>query len=288
MTKPRTRTISAPFDAHHVGGVSIPGATNPIAGLQRSPKTFGLEPDESPSHTYVATGTTEVPRRSNTIASTLSRPSLRLKTSISILRGRSSSHSPDTYRRKERDQTVESPDNKMPVQSLRKKPSTSRLWGRSHHDTQPKVTPPKREEPERVPPPPPHPPLVALVETSLPTLTRKTSAVHITSQSTAESPEQYKSPYSFNPVTPSLPPPPPKKELPSVRPKRADSGTAIDFNDVPVQKRPLGFKEITSVLSFEQRMALYQKTRDYWANADHGLDEWVGRAGFRRPLVSYV
>jgi hypothetical protein len=63
-----------------------------------------------------------------------------------------------------------------------------------------------------------------------------------------------------------------------VRPKRADSATAIDFHDVPVDERPLGFKEIMAVQSYVDRMTLYKKTRDYWANADHGLMEWTERA----------
>jgi hypothetical protein len=46
----------------------------------------------------------------------------------------------------------------------------------------------------------------------------------------------------------------------------------------------LGFREIISVASFEERMRLYGKTRDYWANKDYGLEEWVGSAGRRRPV----
>ncbi|KAF2195691.1 hypothetical protein K469DRAFT_699284 [Zopfia rhizophila CBS 207.26] len=69
-----------------------------------------------------------------------------------------------------------------------------------------------------------------------------------------------------------------KKPLPPVRPARADSGTAIDLTSVPVNERPLGFQEIIAVKSFAERMALYKRTRDYWATADHGLDEWVEKA----------
>jgi hypothetical protein len=74
------------------------------------------------------------------------------------------------------------------------------------------------------------------------------------------------------------------------RPKRADSGTAIDFSDALSQRKPLGFKEIIAVSSLEQRMALYKKTREYWATADHGLDEWVGKAGSgpRRAVYSHA
>jgi hypothetical protein len=79
-----------------------------------------------------------------------------------------------------------------------------------------------------------------------------------------------------------------KRPAPPTRPKRADSGTAIDFDDVPVDERPLGFKEIVAVKSFDERMALYKRTRDYWASADHGLEEWIGSVGVRRPLVAQV
>jgi hypothetical protein len=69
-----------------------------------------------------------------------------------------------------------------------------------------------------------------------------------------------------------------------------DSGTAIDFPDAPSQRKPLGFKEIIAVRSLEQRMALYKRTREYWATADHGLDEWVGKAGNgpRRAVYSHA
>jgi hypothetical protein len=199
MTRSRTITISGPFDARHVGGVSIPGTTVPIVGMQRSNST--LEPDEIPTHLNMS-AKPEAPRRSNTIAHSLSRPSLRLKTSISRLRGRSSSNSPDTYRRRERER---------------------------------EPTPISRPEPERA------------------VSSRPTSA----------------------------------KKLPT-RPKRADSGTAIEFHHVPADERPLGFKEILAVKSFSERMELYKKTRDYWATADHGLDEWVGRSAVRQPLVARV
>jgi hypothetical protein len=292
MTKPRTMTISAPFDARHVGGVSIPGATNPIAALQRSAMASGLEPDQTPSHTYSATGNIEVPRRSHTIASTLSRPSLTLKTSISALRGRSSSHPPDTYPRKGHEHGTEpqgnTPQNEMyRVPSIRKKPNTSKLWGKSYHNTQMRSSPSKQEESVRTllppPPPPPPPSAAAPVQTPPSTLTRKTPTTYVT-QPTVQSPAYYKSPdhyispYAYNPI-PSLPqPPPPKQQSPSVRPKRADSGVVIESNDLPDQNRLPGFQEILSVSSFQERMLLYKKTREYWATADHGLEEWVGRS----------
>lgn len=200
MARPKAVSISRPFDARHVGGVSVPGATIPVVGMQTS-SISSLEPDEIPTHINMSSNAR--PRRSNTIAHSFSRPSLSLKTSISRLRGRSSSNSPDTHRRTDRDST---------------------------------------------PDPPPRP-------------TR---------------PESEK----------TLPVPPTVEKLIKTRPKRADSGTAIDFDDVPVDERPMGFKEIVAIKSFEERMMLYKKTRDYWASANHGLDQWIGNAITRRPLVA--
>ncbi|KAF2244807.1 hypothetical protein BU26DRAFT_86892 [Trematosphaeria pertusa] len=282
MTKPK---ISGPFDARHVGGVSIPGATIPLVGIDRSSTSTFWEPDEPPSHTNVATGNIEIVRRSNTIASTLSRPSLRLKTSISRLRARSNSNSPDTLRRKEGEQMREHAETMG--QSLRKKPSSSRLWQRVRQESPPRpprdpVREQKREDPEHAAPPQP-------VEKDILSLKPTTSI--------SRKPSQRATPSSERPLPPPLPPrePPPPlhrqpshKRAPPVRPKRADSGTAIDFGDVPVDERPRGFKEILSVQSFAERMALYKKTREYWAHADHGLDEWVGRAGQQRPLALQV
>jgi hypothetical protein len=69
-----------------------------------------------------------------------------------------------------------------------------------------------------------------------------------------------------------------------VRPKRSDSGTAVAFSGTFESTRPMGFKEITAMRSYKDRMAWYGKTRDYWANAEHGLAEWTGRTGGPRTL----
>jgi hypothetical protein len=73
----------------------------------------------------------------------------------------------------------------------------------------------------------------------------------------------------------------PARKPPS-RPKRADSGTAIAFDNVPTLERPLPFQEIMAVQSLADRMAMYKRTRDYWAYADHGLIEWTGQASGQR------
>lgn len=41
-----------------------------------------------------------------------------------------------------------------------------------------------------------------------------------------------------------------------------------------------------AVQSLAERMALYKKTREYWAYADHGLVEWTGRAGGPKVMVA--
>lgn len=370
-------SISGPFDARHVSGVSIPGVTNPIPGIQRSnTTTSSIQPDSIPTHSFAATGTEEItrPKRANTIAHTLSRPSVRLKTSISRLRTRSHSNSPDPHRK--RDETVETvPEAEedsvnaqtdavdMSTASLRQKPSMSRLRERAR--TNP-VEQARRERdviPEAVMsvmPTPLEKPMPVVTGKQLPPLRLressrernevKTTMVDLPDHSHRNLPQvlprvqkpqpqlqPQRLPPSIQEQQPSLkanrtivapldrshrnlpvqqsqshlqsreatsqvqpkvhqgPPALPMKPLPAraqvvTRPKRADSGTAIDFSDAPAQGRPLGFKEILAVSSLEQRMALYTKTRKYWATADHGLDEWVWKAGTgpRRPVYTHA
>jgi hypothetical protein len=216
MAPARTITISNPFDPRHVAGVNI----GREGGVHRS---FTFEPDEVPTHMNIAAS--QPPKRSNTITHSLSRPSLKLKTSISRLRARSSSNSPDTHDRKK----------ELPT------------------------TP----EDQRLPQLPPRPVQPAP-----------------SSSTTASSAASQPKPVPQAPLPPPKNSPTPKsstKLLPT-RPRRADSGTAIDFHDVPAEARPLGFQEILRVKSFEERMALYKRARDYWAGTDHGLGDWVGRA----------
>lgn len=273
MAKPKSVTISAPFDARHVGGVNIPGAMIPISGVERSSTT--LEPDITPSHTFVAHGNTEIPWRSNTIATSISRPSLKLKTSMSLLRGRSNSSADRTSaKREETESPYENSQADMSAHSLRTK--TSRFWHKTHHESPLVESAQKEEEVLEASRPVPLP-------KDLPILGPKQSLSPIPSIRTAGL-------YTYD--TSSLPPLPPvadmrpivpprtSSKLPlTVRPKRADSGTAIDFDDVLTEERPLGFKEILVVHSHAERMALYKKTREYWAHADYGLNEWVYRTG---------
>ncbi|KAL1612097.1 hypothetical protein SLS60_000320 [Paraconiothyrium brasiliense] len=43
----------------------------------------------------------------------------------------------------------------------------------------------------------------------------------------------------------------------------------------PTSDKPLGFKDILQIKSPVERINHYNKTRDYWAHADHGLSDWV-------------
>jgi hypothetical protein len=324
-------SISGPFDARHVSGVNILGVTNPVAELQRSNTTaFSIQPDSIPTHSFAATGTEEVtkPKRANTIAYSLSRPSLKLKTSISRLRARSHSNSLDTHRKRE--ETVESvpeaeedkenAQSVMSTASLRQKPSTSRLRERAREIPIEQARRQKSSFPDvvmSVMAAPLEKPVLVVREKQLPPLKLreregkvvvKTTMVELPDHSHRNLPQAQQQPeprpqpqsrsWSQSRPQPRVqlqqPAPPPKpvqaKAQIVTRPKRADSGTALDFCDTLAQSRPLGFKEILAVNSLEQRMALYKKTREYWATVDHGLDEWVARAGTgpRRPVYSHA
>ncbi|KAF2747468.1 hypothetical protein M011DRAFT_467551 [Sporormia fimetaria CBS 119925] len=39
--------------------------------------------------------------------------------------------------------------------------------------------------------------------------------------------------------------------------------------------KPLGFRDILNIKTSSERIVSYNKTRDYWAKADHGLDNWI-------------
>ena len=69
-----------------------------------------------------------------------------------------------------------------------------------------------------------------------------------------------------------------------VRPKRADSVTAVDFDNRNFMEKPKSFKDILAIQNHKDRMALYEKTRNYWANVEHGLAEWTGRSGGPRTV----
>lgn len=43
----------------------------------------------------------------------------------------------------------------------------------------------------------------------------------------------------------------------------------------PSSDKPLGFRDIVNMKTPSERIATYNKTREYWAHADHGLSDWV-------------
>jgi hypothetical protein len=297
MAKSKTLIISGPMDAKHVGGINVMG--NRGLNIDNYFTSTAIVPDDSPSHTFMAVGKTEIPRRSDTIASTIRRPSISLKRSISKLRRSSSSHPSEPHHKVENEQPLdkpmsrsESPNTHRP---LRMQSSMSRLRQRVGLDRElydaPPVSKTPTTEPEIIPEPvqknyrPVHDrkalarlttasSIYTTMSDSEPARTsilphRQSSIIQRQSSTIPRRP----SPIERQPSNANQQPPQPPS-----RPTRADSGTAIDFNNIPVQERPIPFKEIMAVSSFADRMAMYKKTREYWASADHGLVTWTERA----------
>lgn len=249
--------------ARHVGGVSITGGTGGNTSLDSYFAPTSLEPDELPSHTYAASGVIEVPRRSNTFTNAVRQPSLTLKRSISRLRSGSISQGHKRSQSDNRPIVMATRSDPAVPHGIQRKPSPlpARPNMSLEWDVYTSEYGPKSPEAEAVPPPPPK---------DLPCLNQKVSMYSMSAYSVITDYEMV-----------------PRKETPPplpVRPKRADSGTAICFDDVPEEERPLGFQEIAAMQSYNDRMALYEKTRDYWANAEHGLAEWTGRTGGPRTV----
>ncbi|KAG9190239.1 hypothetical protein G6011_08327 [Alternaria panax] len=284
MAKAKTLVISGPMDAKHVGGVNVLG--NGGSSLNNYFPSTAIVPDERPSHTFVAVGRTEVPRRSDTVAGTLRRPSVSLTRSLSRLRRSSSSHRTEVARGAGEEQQVHS---QMEISNNTGRPlmmqsSMSRLrqkvgLDRELYDTMP-IT--KTPTPEPVPIPEP------VEKDYLPQQDRRALARLTTTSSIYSTPDLDFSgtriPRKQQPLVIQRRPSPSKPQSPiasaqlPARSKRADSGTAIDFKDVPLQERPIPFKEIMAAPILAERMAMYKKTREYWAHADHGLIAWTEHA----------
>lgn len=268
-TPPKARLISGPMHARHVGGVSITGGTGGNTSLDSYFAPTSLEPDELPSHTYAASGTTEVPRRSNTFTNAVRRPSLSVKRSISRLRSGSSSRSSEGHKRSQSDNraattsTTSGQAGSFQSQPLQRLPSPIPSLPNMglDWDVYDNTTRPRSPELGVTPTPPPK---------DHPKLNSKISMYSMSTYSVAAD-------YGVPPRKEIAPPLPPRS-------RRADSGTAIEFDNLPVDERPMGFKEIAAMQSYKDRMALYEKARDYWANAEHGLAEWTGRTGGPRTV----
>jgi hypothetical protein len=306
MAKAKGLVISGPTNAQHVGGINV------LGGAQRSvfdnyfDKTM-LDLDERPSHTYVATGNIEVPKKSDTIAGTIRRRSPSLRRSYSKLRSNSISHVPETPRttRPSENRTIERSDNvapKEPARSLRKQTSLSRLRQKVGLDRELYEYPPAARaadlEPEMAPVPiqkdsprlQPRKPLPRSASDGTSkhrgtTQPSKSTSVQRKPSSTYHdhsAVQHHHLPASDQPLARSKTAPSTSKR--PINPERTGSGTAIHLDKVPAQQRPSPFQEIMAVKDFNERMALYKKTREYWACADHGLTDWTGRASVPKTI----
>lgn len=54
----------------------------------------------------------------------------------------------------------------------------------------------------------------------------------------------------------------------------------------PTTDKPLGFRDIANIKSASERVVTYNNTRDYWANADHGLNDWIASAMATKPELA--
>ncbi|KAF2202223.1 hypothetical protein GQ43DRAFT_317255 [Delitschia confertaspora ATCC 74209] len=51
-------------------------------------------------------------------------------------------------------------------------------------------------------------------------------------------------------------------------------------------EKPLGFREITAITSTPERIATFNRTREQWATADQGLQEWIASALTANPSLA--
>ncbi|KAH9861494.1 hypothetical protein J1614_011241 [Plenodomus biglobosus] len=295
--KPKISMISGPMDAKHVGGVSITGNTGP--GIDHYFPGNALGPDEFPSHTFVATGKIEVPKRSGTFAHTIRRPSMSLRGNATLSRSKSTAHDPEERKTsnegKESHDSLARSDSVMSSHSLRMRSSIARLRGRvgleKDRSTPAVNVPSAKVEANAWKAGKDSSPLRAQdsqVRDAIASSSYSTASDHMhmkpganryqpttTSQwplpTTHQSTQQH--PKRKNTTTSKAPP----------RPRRADSGTAVTVRDAPSEQRPIPFQHIMAVQNLAERMKLYEETRDYWAYADHGLVNWTGRAAAPKP-----
>jgi hypothetical protein len=314
MSKSRSKTIviSGPMDVKHVGGVNV--MVNGSSMLDNYFPKKELQTDESLSTTTVPAGKLDGFRRGDTIADVIRRPTLSFKSSFSKLRTRSISQMSDIHRKSEgvqaqpADASIARPHSTKPAATtpLRTQSSLSRLRQRvgldkGLHQSAP-VSKAPTPEPDPVPEPTqqtdpetiqqynfpsraeksvshitassiystPDPDILETVITIHPRPSTNQRQVSTTRRRPASHPTQSANTQTQQPALTTSQPP--------VRPKRADSGTAIDVHDTPAQERPLPFQKIMAESNFHERMAMYKKTREYWAHVDHGLVEWTSRA----------
>ena len=257
-----TRLISAPLYARYVSGVCVQGEPSTVESFFAP---SNLEPDEPPSHTFVASGKKEIPRRATGISNTLRRPSLSLKRSLSRLR----SNSPPItsgHRRCQSEKATEVPtsnpqsDSACTSPSLSRESTIKRSWpslGLSRNvvfDAAPRY---KIHELGAIPEPPP-------TDDTFPEFS-PTSCIHAI---TTDAP---------NPASATNRAPTTQKKKPvPVRPKRADSGTGDEFHDFVFDEEPKCFSNMVAMQAYEERMAMYDSMPNYWTTTEYGLGEWNG------------
>ena len=72
----------------------------------------------------------------------------------------------------------------------------------------------------------------------------------------------------------------PAEKWPVALPPTQDHGAKS-----PTSDKPLGYRDIVTMKSSTERIASYNKTRDYWASADHGLNDWIASAMAANPQL---
>lgn len=310
MAKSKALIISGPMNAKHLGGIDVMGGTQPSILDNYFDKTM-LEPDELPSHTYVATGNIEVPKRSDTIAGAIRRPSGSLRRSFSKLRRNSISHPSDTKSTTglSRNLAMEKPESVAPRETTRQprtQTSLSRLRHRVGLDKDlyeaasvfNAVTPDPEIVPEPIKKDSPRLQVRKPLSRAAPKDTAKYAGISRPSRNASV--QRKPSSVDCNPASahthPSVESRQPVTTFMAVRsasklpvnPKRIDSGTAITLDKVPFRERPLPFQEIMAVKNLAERMAMYKRTQDYWAYADHGLIDWTSRASGPKFAYSWT
>ncbi|CBY02318.1 hypothetical protein IAQ61_006903 [Plenodomus lingam] len=309
--EPMISTISGPMDAKHVGGIDVTG--NMGSEIDHYFTKSALEPDELPSHTFVATGKIEVPKRSGTFAHSIRRPSISLPATITLSRSKSISHhaearKPPTVANESHKPFARS-DSVMSGQSLRMRPSISRLRQRIGLDKEKSSTAVGIIRSVEIKTKSEH------TQTNrVPSLRAQDSRARDTTTSSTSSSPSHHTLAKINPP-PSVPPsttnttnrplpPPPQRTLnhaPKPNPTTSKPPTAgphpnhADPRTAPPptraipnqQQNPIPFQDIMGVDNLAERMHLYKATREYWAYADHDLVAWTGRAAARKPLGYY-
>jgi hypothetical protein len=303
MAKSKALIISGPMDAKHVGGVNVMGGIQP-SGIDKYFDLRPIVPDERPSHTFVATNRTEVPRRSESLANTIRRPSLSIKRSFSKLRRRSISHAPELQQPLEvKKKTEISVSRTVSARSQRPLTAQSSL---SHvrkpvgldKDLHAIILAPHALSQELLVTAPTQAKIPDLQtrrlisrSSSRPTSASREPQLPVASQFMQQQPSpvqrkttllQERQPsFSRKLVSPPVYAPATVEKKPPTKPQRVDSGTAINLKSLSNDERPLGFQEILAVRGFEDRMVHYERARQYWAHADHGLGDW--NQAFARP-----